>query len=285
MKIARRSWPAALLLLLLLVSVAAIADEPATLRATWDKNTLTIRGPKLPGGAMNVNYLEAFCRPGSTNRDWRGTVIPHKTQLVSAADDGTSLVLRSTLDDGVTVEHVITAHADHIDFALTAHNPTDHASLAHWAQPCVRVADFAGCGDKDTKDASAYIHKCFVFQGGRLQRMPTEDWATKARYTPGQVWCPIGVPHEDLNPRPLNPHAPDNGLIGCFNADETMIFAMAWDHYQELFQGVARCAHSDFRIGGLAPGETKKIHGKMYFLPNDIPALLKRYNADFPDAK
>src|SRR5207247_7235398 len=76
---------------------------------------------------------------------------------------------------------------------------------------------------------------------------------------------------------------PDNGLIGCFSADEKMIFAVAFEPYQELFQGVAACLHSDFRIGGLKPGETKNIRGKIYFVPADVNALLKRYQADFPE--
>ena len=52
-----------------------------------------------------------------------------------------------------------------------------------------------------------------------------------------------------------------------------------------MFQGVARCVHSDFRIGGLAPGEKKHIHGKMYFLPPDADALLARYAKDFPESQ
>jgi hypothetical protein len=62
-----------------------------------------------------------------------------------------------------------------------------------------------------------------------------------------------------------------------------MILAMAWEPYQELFQGVARCLHSDFRLGGLEPGAVRQIKGRLYILPNDIPALLKRYQADFPE--
>ena len=88
--------------------------------------------------------------------------------------------------------------------------------------------------------------------------MPTRDWATKALYTPGQVWCPRGVDRNDVNPRPLSPNVPDNGLIGCYSADDRTIFATAFEPYQELFQGVAACLHSDFRIGGLQPSETKK---------------------------
>jgi hypothetical protein len=89
----------------------------------------------------------------------------------------------------------------------------------------------------------------------------------------------------DVNPRPLNPHRPTGGLIGCFSGDDRLILAAAWQPYQELFQGVIRCLHSDFRLGGLAPGETKAIRGKLYLVPNDIDALLERYGKDFPEHK
>jgi hypothetical protein len=46
---------------------------------------------------------------------------------------------------------------------------------------------------------------------------------------------------------------------------------------------VARCLHSDFRLGGLAPEATLQIRGKIYIVPNDVPALLKRYRRDFPE--
>ena len=75
---------------------------------------------------------------------------------------------------------------------------------------------------------------------------------------------------------------PSNGLIGCYSADGSMIFATAFEPYQELFQGVIRCLHSDFRLGGLKPGERLEIRGKIYIVKNDEKALLKRYNRDFP---
>jgi hypothetical protein len=75
---------------------------------------------------------------------------------------------------------------------------------------------------------------------------------------------------------------PSSGLIGCFSADGKQILATAWEPYQELFQGVATCLHSDLRIGGLAPGESKSIRGKLYLVGPDIEALVKRYKADFP---
>ena len=126
------------------------------------------------------------------------------------------------------------------------------------------------------------MSRCFIFLDGRLARLPTRDWATKAYYVPGQVWVAPGVDRDDVNPRPLNPHTPSNGLIGCFSADDKMIMATAWEPYQELFQGVITCLHSDFRLGNIQPGETKKIRGKIYFVPNDVSALLERYAKDFP---
>jgi hypothetical protein len=61
-----------------------------------------------------------------------------------------------------------------------------------------------------------------------------------------------------------------------------MIFATAFEPYQELFQGMAVCLHADFGLGGPRPGETKNVRGKIYIVPNDAPALLNRYEADFP---
>jgi len=233
-------------------------------------------------GAIRINYLETYCRAGSTDADWvKHTVIPHKSQTLSAS--ASEVRLRDVLADGVTVEHTITARGDEIDFRLTAHNPTSKPSGAHWAQPCVRLSAFTGFDEKTAGDATDYLPKCFIFVDGKLTRMPFEPWATKARYVPGQTWCPAHVPRIDVNPRPLSPVVPSNGLIGCFSADEKLIFATAWEPYQELFQGVARCLHSDFRIGGLAPGETKKVRGKIYVVPADPTALQDRYARDFPE--
>ena len=93
---------------------------------------------------------------------------------------------------------------------------------------------------------------------GKVTKLPTEPWATQARYVPGQVYCPAHVDRDDVNPRPLSPLVPSHGLIGCFSGDAKWIMASAWEPYQELFQGVITCVHSDFRLGGLKPGETKQ---------------------------
>ncbi|MEX1232407.1 MAG: hypothetical protein WEB58_19330 [Planctomycetaceae bacterium] len=266
-------------------NVTALADEerpttqPASspFRLAWEKNFLTISGDTIPGGDITVMYLEAYCRPGSTDRDWRETTIGHKTELVDASEDGKTIHLKCTLNDGVIVTHTITAVADGVQFNLVATNPTKTASLADWAQPCVRVDRFTG------RDQKTYLEKLFVFLDDELTRMPTPKWATEARYVPGQVWCPKEVNRNDVNPRPLSDDVPSNGLIGCFSSDETMILASAWQPYQELFQGVANCVHADFRIGGLKPGESKNIRGKLYIVPADVEALVKTYEREFPE--
>jgi hypothetical protein len=258
--------------------------QGADLEIQWDKNYLTIDRAGLPGGPVQIHYLEAYCRPNSQETDWvQHTVIRHETKLLSSSPDRREIRLRCELTDGVIVEHLIQAAEDTVTFSLQAHNPTSKPSEAHWAQPCIRVGNFTGLGPDTTQDGYAYIRKCFVFLDGKLAMMPTRDWATKARYTPGQVWAAPGVPRADVNPRPLHPDTPSNGLIGCFSGDGQQILAVAFEPYQELFQGVIRCIHSDFRLGGLAPGENKPIRGKLYIVPNDIPALLARYRHDFPE--
>ncbi|MBX3443674.1 MAG: hypothetical protein KF774_14800 [Planctomyces sp.] len=255
---------------------SAFASEVEPLVLSWDRNLLTISGPRLPGETISVWYLEAYCRAGSTDADWTAhTVVPHETRLVSATPQRIRLQCR--VADGLIVDHDIRATHDEVDFRITARNPTRQRSVVHWAQPCIRLDRFTGANQE------SYLAKSFVFLDGQLERMPTRDWATEARYTPGQVWRDAGVPAEDVNPRPLNPLIPSHGLIGCFSADESMLFATAFEPWQELFQGVIVCLHADFRLGGIEAGETKSIRGKMYMLPNDVPALLDRYGRDFPE--
>jgi hypothetical protein len=272
----------AILVLAFICTPIARAAEDHPLAISWKDDWLTIRGKSLGPSEIRVHYLEAYCRPGSTTRKWDQTVIKHKARLVKADDDRRHITLEDVLADGVVVRHQIDAGSDSISFTLAATNPTDKPSEAAWAQPCVRVGPFTGNFDRAGND---YLPKCFIFLEGKLAPLPTPHWSTKALYTPGQVWCPKDVSRDDVNPRPLSPDVPSNGLIGCYSADRKAIFATAWQPYQELFQGVASCLHSDFRIGGLKPGEEKHIRGKIYILPADIPALLARYHADFPEHK
>ncbi len=281
-----KAWPAiarCTLLAALLVAhhPARGGDVPPRLRIAWADNLLSIEAPSgqppLPGGKLTIHYLEAYCRRGSTDRDWGQTVIKHATRLIAESQDAHALSLECQLADGVTVRHDIVAATDSVDFQLVAHNPTPVASEAHWAQPCIRVSGFTGRTQAD------YLPLCFVLLDGKLARLPTKPWATKARYVPGQVYCPANVDRNDVNPRPLSALVPSHGLIGCFSGDGRWIMASAWEPYQELFQGVITCVHSDFRIGGLKPDATKRIRGKIYLTRDNIDALVKRYERDFPE--
>jgi hypothetical protein len=265
-----------------LIVCSAKGEEPRPLAVAWDKNYLTIRGD-FSGGEIRIHYLEAYCRPGSTDRDWRQTVIPHSAEKLDS-DRENVIRLRDKLRDGVIVEHTLTAGVDEVDFKVVAHNPTEQPSEAHWAQPCIRVDRFTGTTTADARTlVPAYARKCFLFLDGKLTRLPTEPWAEQARYVPGQVYVPMGVDRNDVNPRPVSPLVPSSGLCGCFSADEKQIMAVAWEPYQEIFQGVIACIHSDFRVGGLQPGETKNIRGKLYIVPADVDALVKRYERGFPE--
>lgn len=269
--------------LLVSFSLPCSGDEPDGLTLHWEKRFLEVRGAAIPGGPIRTHYLEAYCRPGSTDREWKETVIPHTSRLVSSADNGKRLEIEDRLDDGVVVKHVIEAGRDEVFFIVTATNPTDTKSDVHWAQPCMRIDRFTGSDPQQAREVyPPYIRKCFVMIDGKLTRLPTKPWELKARYVPGQVYAPAHVDRDDVNPRPLSELVPSSGLTGCFSADEKMMLAVAWEPYQEIFQGVVTCMHADFRIGGLDPGETKTIRGKLYLVPADQSELLSRYRQDFP---
>lgn len=264
----------------LLLSACVHADDPAPLTISWKDRYLEVHGEHIPGGPIRTHYLEAYCRPGSTDRDWKETVIPHDSQLISATDQ--RLEIEDRLQDGVIVKHLITSDHDSVTFTVTAHNPTDTVSQAHWAQPCMRIDGFTGTDNKDARETyPPYIRKCFLLLDGKIRRLPTQPWTTSARYIPGQVYAAPGVDLNDVNPRPLSPLRPSHSLAGCYSKDESLILAVAWEPYQEIFQGVITCLHNDFRIGGLNPGETKIIRGKLYLVPADEKTLLKRFHTDF----
>ena len=245
---------------------------------------LYIEGDHLPGKSIEVNYLEAYCRAGSTEADWvKHTVILHRAELISLSADRKTLKLRDTLADGVVVDHTIRAGSDDVDFRLIAHNPGPKRSEAHWAQACVRLGNFTGFPASST-NLDDYLPQCFLILSNRVTRFPEiQPWVKAARYIPGQTWCPLHVPRTDVNPRPLSPVVPDDGLIGAFSGDGQWIFATAWEPYQELFQGVIRCLHSDLRLGGLQAGETKRIRGRIYLMKANPQALRDRYAHDFPE--
>lgn len=249
------------------------------LNITWKNRYLRIDDSRPGGRPITIQYLEAYCRGGSTDQEWDKTVIKHVSRLAACTPQ--RVELQDELENGVIVNHVITAGDDQVSFDLTATNPTDRdADEVQWAQPCIHLADFIGV--KEEIDSEAYLPKCFVFLEGRLTCMPFQPWSRKGVYVPGQAWCPKHVPATDVNPRPTSALRTSNGLIGCYSHDDRRIMATAWEPYQELFQGIFVCLHSDFRIGGLKARESKRIHGAVYVVEADVDKLLKRYEKEFP---
>lgn len=262
------------IVVLLLLSVSSILAENLSL--SWTNNMLRIGGASVPGGYVETWYLEAFCRSGSTHRDWNQTTIPHKTEMLEGGRN--KLNLRTHVDSSVVVEHEIVAREDEVEFRLEARNDGKAFADVQWFQPCMRVDRFTGAAQ------SNYIGRSFIFTGDGLKRLSELARTEEAVYRGGQVYVPAGVPIEDVNPRPISKVVPANGLIGCFSKDGSKLLATAWESTQELFQGVIVCLHSDPRIGGLEPGQTKKLRGKIYILPNDPAQLIKRYQGDFGPA-
>ena len=240
---------------------------------------LTVTGTNLAGGKLDVWYLEAFCRSGAHDREWRQTTLPHKTTLLTN-ENNRLLRFRTLVQTNVEVTHVVAASEDEIDFRFALSNHGTKDIDLQWFQPaCIRVEKFTGCVQ------SNYTAKSFIFTERGLTTLDRARRTEDALYRGGQVYVMPGVELRDANPRPLSLDRPSNGLIGCFSADGKQLLATASDSTHELFEGVYVCLHSDPRIGGLKAGESKSVRAKLYLVPSDVPALLRRYNRDFPDAR
>ncbi len=259
------------LLTAFVAACSAFAQHP--LHVTWTNNMLRITGPQVPGGYVEIWYLEAFCKSGSTHRKWDQTTIPHKTELTDPRPH--HLQLRTRVEPSIVMTHVLRTKADEVDFEVTVRNEGSEFVDVQWFQPCMRVNRFAEANQTN------YIDKSFIFTADGLQLLSKLPRTEEAIYRGGQVYVPEGIPMEDVNPRPISKVRPANDLIGCFSADNKKVLATAWDQTQELFQGVIVCLHNDPRIGGLKPKEERKLRGKVYILDNDPNALLARYRKDF----
>ena len=275
-----------LILVLLLIPSAPAAPEP--LQLSWTNNMLTISAPWIPGEKIEVWHMEAFCRAGSTKRDWKDTTIPHRTTLVSASKKGDQIKLSTVVEPFVSCEHEIQSTADEVTITYKLKNPGLSEGEVEWFQPaCIRLGKFTGL------DQANYIQRSFIFarvsEDGeayrdgqpRLVYLDKIPRAVDAVYKGGQVYVPTGINLDDVNPRPISTIKPANGLIGCVSADDKYLLATASSQTHELFQGVIVCLHSDPRVGGLKRGETKTIRQKIYIIKNDPNELLRRYGRDF----
>ena len=260
-------WIAALLLFLCVTAKA--------LTLSWTNNFLAISGPNIPGGNIRVLYIEAFCRSGSTDRDWNETVIPHKTTLLSSSADREHLEFLTTAEN-IEARHSVQANDDEVEFTWTIKNTGSKPADLNWFQPtCIEVDRFTG------RAQSNYWNRCFIYTHKGLTMLDRTMRSEAARYHGGQVYVAPGIDLKSVNPRPISPDQPTNNLIGCFSADNKWLLATAWDKTHELFQGVRICIHGDPHIGGLAPGESKQVRGKLYILKNNPTELIRRYKRDF----
>lgn len=260
-------------------NIEAGSKKSNSLRIFWKDNLLTISDDTLSGKKIEILYLEAFCKTNSTNQNWEETTIPHKTELVFADEKNTHIKLRTLVEPDIKVTHDIRVKKDEVAFNLVLQNKGKKRRDIEWFQPCIHVDNFTN------RNQENYTSRCFIFTKSGLTTLNKTQHTEEAIYKGGQVYAPQGINLNDVNPRPLSPDKPINGLIGCFSDDDKYLMATAWDNYQELFQGIFVCIHSDPRIGGLKAGEVKKVSGKIYFLKNDPEKLLQRYHRDFSKTK
>ena len=254
-------------------SVWANAEDGLTLN--WSNKLLTISGPTLPGGKLEVLYPEAFCHRGSTEREWGKTTLRHKTQLVAAEPN--YLRFHTSIEPEVVMLHEVRVVSNGIDLEFTLKNQGHQAVDLEWFQPaCIRVDRFTGLNQ------SNYVSRSFIFTGRGLTTLNKTRRKQEGFYQGGQVYVPEGINLADVNPRPISQDQPVNGLIGCFSADDKQLLATASSATHELFEGVFVCLHSDPHVGGLAPGESKEIRAKIYLMENDPQKLLLCYRQDFP---
>lgn len=252
------------------------ASRPAAPALSWTNNLLTFSHPDLPGGSLDIFYLEAFCLPGGHERRWDLTRVPHATRLLRRASDGTSLAFQSTVGPHIVVDHTVRALRDGLEMHFTLVNRGKEPWAVHWFQPaCVRVDRFTGA------DQSHYTARSFVFTDRGLTWLAGARRNEEALYRGGQVFLPPWIQATDANPRPISPDRVTQGIIGCVSKDDRWLLAIASDRTFELFEGVYVCLHSDPWIGGLQPGETRRIRQRLYLLPNQPDALLRRYQRDF----
>jgi hypothetical protein len=189
------------------------------------------------------------------------------------------LTFRTLVEPNIEVRHEIRAGEDELDLSFELINHGMEAVDLQWFEPaCIRVRGFTGC------EQSNYTARSFIFTARGLTPLNTLQRTTNALYLGGQVYLPEYVASIDANPRPICGDHPVNGLIGCFSADDRWLLATASDYTHELFEGVYVCLHSDPSVNGLAPGQTKHAHSKIYLLPNSPQVLLRRYHRDFPGA-
>ncbi len=244
---------------------------------TWTNNLLSLHTPIVPSGVIQIWYLEAFLHPGARTQSWNLSKIPHQTKLLHASADRRKLSFVTEVQTNIQVRHRVELKKDEVTFDYEIENKSTAAVDLQWFQPaCIRV------GELMDRQQSNFVERAFIFTENGFTWLSDTRRTTNALYLGGQVYVPPGINHDDANPRPVARLQPVLGLIGCVSADGKTMLATASSTTHELFEGVYVCLHSDPHLGGLAPGETKRIKAKIYLLKADPEQLLRRYKKDFP---
>ena len=114
-------------------------DLAGTITLQRENNWLILHDERVPTGKIRINYLEAYCRPNSTDADWHETTIGHETELTNISKNKKNMQLSCTLSDGVIIKHDIRSSEDEVIFEIKAHNPTakisQALSLIHISEP------------------------------------------------------------------------------------------------------------------------------------------------------
>jgi hypothetical protein len=145
---------------------------------------LSISGD-FPGRRLEILYLEAYCRSGARDVEWKKTVIPHRAEKLS--DDGQTITLRDVVEGNVVVTHRIVAGDGEVRFEVEATNQGQDYVDAQWVQPCIRVGAFTG------GNQASYVEKSFIFIGGKQTFLPQARRTEEAIYKGGQLYIPPGL--------------------------------------------------------------------------------------------
>jgi hypothetical protein len=98
------------------------------------------------------------------------------------------------------------------------------------------------------------------------------------------VSCPVRG--EDMAPYQLERHdkrwTVDAGVIGRPTTDNKRVVAFAWDRAHRVSMNfIYACMHANPRILPLAPGESCRRSGRIYFMTGGVEDFWKRYGKDF----
>src|ERR1043166_498049 len=85
LKTSARLDPLIFVLLLFAVGFLPAVRAAENFAISWTNNILKVTGNDLPGGTLEILYLEAFCRSNSTHRNWNETKISHRTTLLESS--------------------------------------------------------------------------------------------------------------------------------------------------------------------------------------------------------